>query len=112
MIAERINCTNGVVSGPWNSIPYAPADGITGNLRLNNGTIEVFCISNWIPISGEYNIQLDARTQGILMWAEDKMREERNLEELCKKYPALEKAKQNFDLIKAMVNEEIKHGST
>jgi hypothetical protein len=41
----------------------------------------------------------------ILDWASDKMNEEEELKELCEQYPALKKAKEQFETIKRLVQE-------
>jgi hypothetical protein len=50
---------------------------------------------------------LSSEAEAAIKWASEKMREDQKLEELCKKYPALQHAKDNFELIKALVQDEL-----
>lgn len=74
-----------------------------GNMRFNTSTqnMEVYDGNNWIILnSGISHVDVSHKTKEILQWAEKKMKEEARLEELCKQYPGLAKAKDNFEIFK------------
>ena len=51
-------------------------------------------------------LSLSPRVESVIIWAEQKMEEEQRERELCRKYPALQQAKENYDLIKTMVEND------
>ena len=80
-----------------------------GNVRFNtsNQSMEVYDGNNWITLySGTTFLDLSYRTKEILQWAEKKMEEDQRLEEQCKQYPGLAKARDNYELFKKMVESE------
>lgn len=77
-----------------------------GNMRFNTSTqnMEVYDGNNWIILtSGTSHLDVSFRTKEILRWAEKKMAEEAKLEEQCKQYPGLAKARDNFEMFKKIV---------
>jgi len=48
------------------------------------------------------HIDLSPAFKTALDWAWTKMQEEKELEELCKKHPGLQEAKENFELMKVL----------
>lgn len=100
-----------VVSGGSSSDPYISPGAVgAGMMRYNPNMscMEVNDGNSWRQIGMNYaSVELDPNAQQILDWAKKKMEEERNLDELCKKYPGLERARSNFELFKQLVlNEE------
>jgi|LauGreDrversion4_2_1035121.scaffolds.fasta_scaffold87484_6 hypothetical protein len=78
-----------------------------GNLRFNttSQTMEVYDGTSWITLySGTTFIDLSFRTKEILQWAEKKMQEEARLDDQCKQFPGLAKARENFEVFKSMVD--------
>ena len=73
-------------------------DGIGNRIEVMNGRewSELPCKS--------VNISLTSRAEEILMWVENKMLEEQEEKELLEKYPALQKAKEEYLLIKRLVS--------
>lgn len=58
-----------------------------------NGTAKKFQVSNgsmWYDIYNQINFNVDSRLQSIVEWAEKKMSEERELEELAKTNPTIQ----------------------
>ena len=103
-----------IVSGSNPMLPYINmANPSAGNVRYNGGLtkFEVYDGYNWlqidnIPVAG---ISLTPAAEAAIQWAQQKMIEESKIKALCEKFPALQKAKDNFDIIKALVeNENIK----
>ncbi len=100
-----------VVNGGSSSDPYISPGAVgAGMVRYNPNMncMEVNDGNSWKQLGMNYaNIELDYQAQQILDWAKQKMEEERKLDELCKKYPGLERARSNFDMFKQLVlNEE------
>lgn len=56
-------------------------------------------------IDSEVKIALNRRTKEILRWAELKMMEEKSLDEMCEKYPAVKELREQLETMKALVNE-------
>jgi hypothetical protein len=80
-----------------------------GNIRFNTTTqsMEVYDGTNWIILySGTAFLDLSYKTKEILKWAEKKMQEEQQLEEKCKQYPGLAKARDNYELFKKLIDEQ------
>ena len=69
--------------------------------------LQVYNGNSWIPIETVSSMTLSSEAEAAIKWASEKMREDQKLEELCKKYPALQHAKDNFELIKALVQDEL-----
>lgn len=89
--------------------PAAPTTGreVDGDLRLNNSQLEVFNNGCWTVLGDQsFGINLSPRGQEVLQWAEQKMCEEQRLQELCEKYPALKEAKDKYEMIKALVEND------
>jgi len=99
-----------VVQNGTGGLPHVPPNSsnpMTGMLRVNGTSLEVFTGSSWQYVSTNYaSIELDSNTQSVVSWAMKKMAEEQKIAELCKKYPALEKAHNNYEMIKALVENE------
>ncbi|SRR6056297_883707 len=89
--------------------PAAPNTGreVDGDLRLSNGNLEVYSAGAWTMIGdSSFEVALTHRGNTVLQWAEQKMHEEQKLEELCKKYPSLKEAKDKYEMIKALVEND------
>ena len=87
----------------------APSTGreVDGDLRLNNSQLEVYHAGCWTLVGDQsFGLQMSQRGEEILQWAEQKMHEEQKLEELCKKYPSLKEAKDKYEMIKALVEND------
>lgn len=100
------------VNNGWNATPYvnmsAPSAGMM-RYNGNSSSIEVYDGTSWLQLSGgSASIETSSSFNETINWAQAKMAEERKLEELCKRFPALQKAKENFDLIRTLVENEIK----
>lgn len=80
-----------------------------GAVRTSQGGLEYYDAkyNSWLPLPGlDVKLEIAPHVQHVLDWAYLKMQEELELDNLVAKYPALKQAKENFDLVKAMV----KHG--
>ena len=78
-----------------------------GNIRFNTSSqcMEVYDGNNWIRLNtGSTYLDVSSKTRTILQWAEKKMQEEQRLEEKCKQYPGLAKARDNYEMFKKLVD--------
>lgn len=77
-----------------------------GLVRYNNSDLEVFDGSSWVLLNGTATLNLAPELDNIFDWLKEKYQEEKKLDELCKQHPALDKARENFELIKKLVASE------
>lgn len=80
-----------------------------GSVRTKQGGLEYYDVNFgcWLPLPGaDVKVELSPQIEYVLKWAFKKMAEEEKLNELAKQYPAFKQAKDNYDLIKAMVDNE------
>lgn len=80
-----------------------------GAVRYKGNRFEIYDANanNWLPhIGNEVTISVDPNLSVVLDWAREKMVKEAKEEELLKKHPALQKAKENYDLIRILVENE------
>lgn len=98
------------VSGGSSTYPYVPMNSnnpIQGMIRINGQDTQVFDGSTWQTMSASVAmIELTGEVQSIIDWARKKKQEEEKLDELCKKYPGLSKARNNFETFKRLVDAE------
>jgi hypothetical protein len=99
MIPVHVNC----------QIPHTSSGGergIVGEVRAINGALQVYTGTQFIPI--HISAFVDNIELGTLVeWAKQKMEEEAKLDELNKRFPAFNTAKENYELMKAMVRNEV-----
>lgn len=87
--------------------PYIGSCGLAaGMVRYNNGILEAFDGYSWINISTYTDVSLSPSATAAIFWAVGKMEEEARLQAFIDKYPALKTAKDNYELIKALVLSE------
>ena len=79
-----------------------------GMMRYNGNTnsTEVYDGNCWMQLNHHYSIQTSSDLNETVAWAKKKMAEEATLKILCEKFPALQKALDNFEMIKALVENE------
>lgn len=81
-----------------------------GSVRTRGGGLEYYDAkyNSWLPLPGcEARIEISHHVQTILEWAYTKMQEEDKLNALVEKYPTLKQAKENYDIVKALVQNEV-----
>lgn len=93
--------------------PYYTADDnkhrLDGVVRTNHGGLEYYDADcgAWFTLPGqETTVEISPHYQTVLNWAMDKMLKEQQEQELMEKYPALKNAKQNYETVKAMVEND------
>lgn len=99
---------NIVVSGNNTNLYISPGAQSGGLVRYNSNMsqLEVYDGVSWLPLNNRYTIELSPYAEQIIEWAGKKMQEERRLDGLCEKYPSLERARNNFETILRLVQEE------
>ena len=111
---EDINCPDNSIHSTitdhtihYNANDIMPMDGV---VRTNQGGLEYYdaSIHAWFPYPGsKVNLEISSYYQDALIWAMDKMFKEQRELELMEKYPALKTAKQNYETVKALVENEV-----
>jgi len=97
-----------VTGGSPSSTYISPGSVGSGMLRYNANTsaIEVNDGSVWRQLDMSHAaVELTPEAESLLDWARKKRDQELKIDELCEKYPALQKAKDNFDLILNIIKE-------
>ena len=63
----------------------------SGMVRYNNQQLEVYDGSSWHTIggNGQVMLSLDHHAEQAIIWAQEKMQEERDLKELASRHPAI-----------------------
>jgi hypothetical protein len=100
--SRHITVVGGSPSNPY----ISPGAVGSGAVRWNGNTncIEINDGNMWQQLNSSYtSIDLGDEAKQILAWAAEKMREERELEALCAKYPGLAKARDNYEMFKKFV---------
>lgn len=93
--------------------PYYIASDTTpmdGAVRINQGGFEYYDAKNgaWFPLPGsDVDLEIDPYYVTVLEWAMKKMDEEQKLDKLAEQFPAFKTAKENYELMKAMVRNEV-----
>jgi hypothetical protein len=75
---------------------------VVGEVRAINGQLQVYNGSMFVPIHTTAwvdNIELGT----VVEWAKQKMEQELREQALAEKYPAFAKAKENYEMIKMLV---------
>ena len=89
-------------------------DSFGGLLRWNSllNQQEVYDGSEWVPFIHETTtISLNYETESLLEWAREKRDEEQKLSKMMEQYPALKKAKENFDVMLNLDQDEYKEST-
>ena len=108
MISTLTGHTGIMVTG-GSSAPYINMSNTSaGMVRYNGSQMEVYDGHSWLQMASHQTIQLDARTQELLSWAERKVLEEHNLELRIKRHPGLKDAYEKFKIMDALTLEQDK----
>jgi hypothetical protein len=106
---KYVNGRNHVVVNNHGIMPYiSPGSQSAGMVRwnVNMNEMEVYDGVSWKQLSTSIDVGLDPEAEMILSWAREKMLEEQKLDELCKKYPGLDRARSNFETFLKLVQSE------
>jgi hypothetical protein len=92
------------------SVPYINQNTINpmiGMIRVWGSDTQVFDGNSWLNMNSSYaTVSLDQESQLLLDWARRKMVEELNLKELLHKHPGLKDAKDRYEVMLALVQED------
>jgi hypothetical protein len=82
------------VSGAYGgALPYINSNSsnpMQGMLRVNGSSMQVFDGSSWLNIGSQLpTVELNGAAMSAINWAQIKMAEEAELQELAKKHPAV-----------------------
>lgn len=105
--SRYITISDGGSNNPYISPGAVGAGMMRWNPNMN--CIEVNDGNSWKTISSNYaSVGLTGETEMLLDWAREKRMEEQRLQEMMEKYPALKKAKDNFDILLNLVKDDYK----
>ncbi len=99
----------------YSSAPYINVTELSaGQVRFNPSTrsIEVYDGHNWANCAGSAQVALTPNAEEILRWAQTKMEQERNWQDMAQKNPAVQDAYEKFQqaeeqlrIVEALVRE-------
>ena len=99
----------GIMITGGSSTPYVNMNNPSaGMVRYNGSQMEVYDGHSWLQMASHQTIQLDARTQELLSWADRKMKEEVDLVRRMEQHPGLKDAYEKFKIMDALTLEEDK----
>jgi hypothetical protein len=90
-------------------IPYTSNGterGIEGEVRAVNGQLQVFNGADWIPVHVSGWVD-DINLETVVEWCKQKMEQELREQALAEQFPAFAKAKENYDMIRMLVENEL-----
>ena len=90
-------------------IPYTnngTERGIEGEVRVVNGQLQVYNGSMFETIHTTAWID-DIELKTVVEWAKQKMEQELREQEMAEQFPAFAKAKENYDMIRRLVENEV-----
>jgi hypothetical protein len=92
------------------SIPYTNNGGragaVAGEVIAINGQLQVYDGSAFVPITA--TSWVDSIELGtVVEWAKQKMEHELREEEMARQFPAFAKAKENYEMIRRLVENEL-----
>jgi hypothetical protein len=106
MISSLMGHAGVMVTG-GSSNPYINmSNPSAGMVRYNGSNMEVYDGNSWLSIGSHQTVQLDARTQQILEWAEKRMMEETSLRLRMERHPGLKDAYEKFKIMDVLTQEE------
>lgn len=96
------------VSPPSGMVSAQTVDGrpcYAGDVRYMNGGYQIFNNGYWTSSSQHTKIELMPDVVEVLKWAKNKMNNEKEIEKLAEQYPAVKTAKEQLDLVLALVKD-------
>ena len=106
--SRYITVTGGSNSGPYISPGSSGAGMVRWNSNMNQ--LEVNDGNTWLTLSiNNVSVDMTPEAERLLDWAREKRDEEAKLNAMMEQYPALRKAKENFDLMLNIVKDDYKH---
>ena len=112
MIKGLLGAKGITVIGGDTSVPHIyqnTTNPITGMMRVWGSDTQVFDGTSWLNMNSSYaTVSLDSESQVLLDWARRKMVEEQDLQLLMEKHPGLKDAKDRYEVMLALVQENSK----
>jgi hypothetical protein len=94
------------------SVPYITNNTapLTGMVRWNpgRGCMEVYDGTTWHAYTQNLTVDLSPDVESMVRWVQKKQAEEAELDKLCQKHPGLQTAREQFELMRALVQKESK----
>ena len=81
----------------------------SGMLRFVNNNVECYNNDSWEIVNIDTFSELDPIDEEVITWARTKMQEEEELIHLLNTSPTLKKSYEKFEMIKALVQTEVKN---
>ena len=93
------------------SVPYinsSTAVPMLGMIRWNPGTrcAEIYDGTVWHAYTQNLTVDLSPDVESTVRWAQRKQAEEAELDELCKKHPGLQAAREQLEIMRRLVKKE------
>ena len=82
-----------------------------GMVRCIGGRLQVYDGSGWLDLRTSLYATLSPLVKETLDWAQKKMRQEAELEQLMNKHPGLRDSKERFEIMLALVRKDNKEGN-
>lgn len=76
-----------------------------GDIRYLNGGIQIFNSGSWINMGTYASVDLSQEIKDILSWVKYKIDQEQKIKKMAEKYPAVKTAKDQLDIVMALVEE-------
>ena len=112
MIKGLLGAKGITVIGGDTSVPYIypnTTNPMTGMIRVWASDTQVFDGTNWLNMNSSYaTVSLDLESRELLVWVRRKMLEEQDLQSLMEKHPGLKDAKDRYEVMLALVQENSK----
>lgn len=118
MITSLSGSSEIMVTGGNAHLPYmSPPSGIVsaqtvdgrpcynGDIRYMNGSYQIFNNGCWSPSSQYARVELTSDVLDVLKWVKNKMIQEQQIEKFAEQYPAVKTAKDQLDLVLALVKD-------
>jgi hypothetical protein len=106
---KTVNTKNYLYAYHNTSAPYiSPGAQSAGMVRFNTNSqcLEIYDGIAWQQYGGSVEIGLSSEVENVIEWAKEKMLEEKRIDELCKKYPGLDKARANYETFLRLVESQ------
>jgi hypothetical protein len=93
MIKSIVSQSPWLTVNTYNNTPYMPGPSQSaGMVRYNTNMqrLEVYDGNIWLELGGGSSVELSSNANEIMRWAENKMKEENELEQLAKTHPTVQ----------------------
>jgi hypothetical protein len=92
------------------SVPYITNNTapLTGMVRWNSGRgcMEIYDGVTWYPYAQSLQVSLSPEVEATVRWAQRKQAEEAELDELCRRHPGVQAAREQLEIMRRLVKSE------